>query len=156
MIDVDVPDFGRLQIHHVVLDYNGTMAIDGALVDGVADRLTALSEAVEVHVLTADTFGRVRVALDGLDLSVHVLPPESQAEAKARYVMGLGASSVAAYGNGRNDRLMLERAALGVALVQREGAAAVTVASADVICTDIVSGLELLTEPLRLVATLRS
>ena len=58
-------------------------------------------------------------------------------------------------GNGRNDQLMLEEAALGIAVILEEGAAAVTLSAADVVCTNIVSALELLDNPLRLIATLR-
>jgi soluble P-type ATPase len=51
---------------------------------------------------------------------------------------------------------MLKEAALGIAVVQEEGAFAETLMSADVVCTNIVSALGLLTNPLRLIATLRS
>jgi soluble P-type ATPase len=67
----------------------------------------------------------------------------------------LGADHVVCVGNGRNDRLMLKEAALGIAVILQEGAAAETVAAADVVCTHIVSALELLHNPLRLTATLR-
>jgi soluble P-type ATPase len=59
-------------------------------------------------------------------------------------------------GNGRNDRLMLKASALGIVVLQGEGAAFETIASADVLCTDILSALSLLSNPLRLIATLRS
>ena len=61
-----------------------------------------------------------------------------------------------AIGNGRNDRLMLRDAVLGIALVQTEGAAAEAIANADVVCTHILDALDLLANPLRLAATLRS
>ena len=51
---------------------------------------------------------------------------------------------------------MLREAALGIAVVLQEGAAAATVADADVVCTDILRALELLAYPLRLTATLRA
>jgi len=51
---------------------------------------------------------------------------------------------------------MLSAAAVGVALIQREGACAKTLMSADVVCIDILDALQLLHEPRRLVATLRS
>lgn len=156
MIEVDVPGFGPLRIEHLVFDYNGTLAVDGEPVPGAVERLAALARRATVHVITADTFGRVRSALAGLDVTVEVLPAEGQAEAKARYVESLGASGVAAFGNGRNDRLMLACAALGVALLQAEGASSATVAAADVLAPDILSALDLLDRPLRLVATLRS
>ena len=84
------------------------------------------------------------------------MPAESQAGAKLRYVTGLGTDTVVAIGNGRNDRKMLNAAALGIALVQREGGATETLSSADVVCTNILDALELLRNPKRLIATLRS
>ena len=46
--------------------------------------------------------------------------------------------------------------ALGIALVQREGGAAEAIASADAVVPDILDAFELLRNPKRLVATLRS
>ena len=54
MISIDIP--GRehpLEIEALVLDYNGTIAKDGALIEGIPERLIKLAEAVEVYVLTA-------------------------------------------------------------------------------------------------------
>ena len=51
---------------------------------------------------------------------------------------------------------MLQESALGIAVIQTEGAAAPTIQAADVVALDILDALELLTNPLRLVATLRS
>jgi soluble P-type ATPase len=59
-------------------------------------------------------------------------------------------------GNGKNDCLMPTASALGVAVIQGEGASFETLASADVVCTDIRFALSLLNNPLRLIATLRS
>ena len=65
-------------------------------------------------------------------------------------------SGVVAIGNGRNDRMMLAAAAIGIALVQAEGAAGQAVLCADVVATGILDALGLLEHPQRLVATLRS
>jgi len=51
---------------------------------------------------------------------------------------------------------MLKKAVLGIAVILEEGAAAETIIAADVVFTNIVSALDLLTNPLRLTATLRS
>jgi soluble P-type ATPase len=58
-------------------------------------------------------------------------------------------------GNGRNDALMLRRAALGVGVLGSEGAAAEILHSADIVVRDIRDGFDLLLNPLRLSATLR-
>jgi soluble P-type ATPase len=81
---------------------------------------------------------------------------DNQDMGKLDYVKGLGAQHTICIGNGRNDRLMLKEAALGIAVLLEEGAAVETLVSADIACTHILSALELLTHPLRLTATLRS
>lgn len=156
MLDVSIPGFGHLRIAHLVLDYNGTLAVDGALLPRVRRRLHALSSLLRVHVVTADTFGKARAALAGLDCRLTILKRGAEDRAKARYVRRLGAKSVACIGNGRNDRLMLRTAALGIAVVQAEGAAAATVAAADVLAKSVTDALDLLARPRRLIATLRA
>ncbi|HDL98389.1 MAG TPA: hypothetical protein ENH16_02235 [Desulfobacteraceae bacterium] len=79
-----------------------------------------------------------------------------QISGKKKYIEELGSSRVASIGNGRNDSLMLKHSALGIAVVQREGASAQTIMNADVICRDIYDALDLFTNPGRLKATLRS
>jgi len=156
MIAIDIPGFRVLRLDHLVLDYNGTLAEDGRLLPGVAEALTSLSDALRIHVVTADTFGVAAAELAGLPVELVIVARDDQAEQKLGYVTNLGASTVVAIGNGRNDRKMLDAAALGIALIQREGGAADSVAAADVVVTAIVDALALLRHPMRLVATLRS
>jgi soluble P-type ATPase len=139
-----------------VADYNGTLACDGQLLAGVRDRMEAVAEHLTVHVVTADTFGRARAELESLPCSLTILPVDNQDTAKLKFVQRLGPEHVVAVGNGRNDRLMLEAASVGVAIVQEEGAASQTVAAADIICTDVRTALDLLLNPKRMVATLRA
>ena len=86
---------------------------------------------------------------------VSVLPEKNQDEAKREYIDDLGRESVVCIGNGRNDRAMLKAAALGIAVVQGEGASVETIIAADIVTRDIVSALGLLANPKRLIATLR-
>ncbi len=156
MIHIEIPGYRTLSIEHLVLDYNGTIAGDGRLIEGVAELLGSIADRLTVHVVTADTFDGARAALEGLPCELTVIPAGDQARAKFDYVRALGSDTVAAIGNGRNDRLMLDESALGIAVIQREGAAFNALSAADVICTDIIDALGLLLNPLRLVATLRS
>jgi len=156
MVEVSIPGHKVLRLSHLVLDYNGTLAVDGEIIEGVREALDGLAERLQIHVVTADTFGKAASRLEGCPCELAVLPTEDQAVAKRDYVAKLGAGGVVAVGNGRNDRLMLADAALGVAVIQAEGAAVETLLAADVVCPDIVSALELLGNPMRLVATLRS
>ncbi|HTS21932.1 MAG TPA: HAD hydrolase family protein [Casimicrobiaceae bacterium] len=156
MIRLSVPGFGTLELRHLVLDYNGTLAVDGRLIPGVRDALAALAERLAIHVITADTFGRAGVELAGLPVNLTIIAESAQDEAKLAHVVRLGPEGVFAIGNGRNDRRMLAAAAVGVAVVQAEGASAETVASADVVAASVLDALELLREPKRLIATLRA
>ena len=156
MIEIDIPGFKTVQIHHLVLDYNGTIACDGILLSGVKESLSALADEISVHILTADTFGQARNLLDDIPGEVSVIDREYQEIGKLTYVNQLGAEQTVCIGNGRNDRLMLKEAVLGIAVIQEEGTAIETLVAADVVCTDIVAALDLLRKPLRLTATLRS
>lgn len=156
MIDTTIPGYGKLQLDYLVCDYNGTLAVDGRLIEGVGSRIDALSRHLEVHVLTADTFGKAKAGLAELACSLTILPEGQQDIGKLAYIQQLGTQRCVCMGNGRNDLLMLKEAALGVALILAEGACVDTVAAADVVCTDITQALDLLLNPLRLTATLRS
>lgn len=155
MIHIDVPGGAPLRLEHLVLDFNGTLACDGVLLPGVRERLHRLSASLQLHVVTADTFNRVHSELADLACQVSVLGPRDQAHAKLDYVQRVGAERTACVGNGRNDELMMGAAALGIAVVQAEGAAAQTLGAADVVVREIGDALDLLLHPKRLVATLR-
>lgn len=156
MIEIAIPGYKTLQLEHLVLDYNGTLAVDGEVLPGVKDALKGLAEEVQIHILTADTFGKVRSRIEDLPCELSILPVDNQDRGKLEYVKRLGPEHTICVGNGRNDRLMLKEAALGIAVILEEGAAVDTLVSAHVVCTSILSALELLTNPLRLTATLRS
>ena len=156
MITVDIPGYRLMQLEHLVMDYNGTLAVDGEIAPGVVQALEALNPQMAIHVVTADTFGLAADRLAGLPVRLSILPPGDQDGAKRNYVDELGCAGTVAIGNGRNDRLMLRHAGLGIAVVLDEGAAFETLAAADVVCRGIIPALELLVHPLRLMATLRS
>lgn len=155
MIEIDIPGRGLLRLEHLVLDYNGTLACDGELLPGVREVISVLAGRLTVHVVTGDTFGKARAGLSELPCNLVVLAPHDQAAAKLRYMEQFDPARCVAIGNGRNDRLMLEHAALGVAVIQAEGAAIEALLAADVAAPDMISALGLLLEPVRLVATLR-
>lgn len=156
MIDISIPGFKHLRLAYLVLDYNGTLAVDGCLIPGVKSRLQKLGEDLGVHIITADTFGQVRAAVADLTCTVNILSTQRQAEAKRDYVRQLGADRTVCVGNGRNDRLMLQEAALGITVIQSEGAFGGSITAADVVCAGVPEALDLLQHPLRLTATLRS
>ncbi len=156
MLDIDIPGFDRLKLEHLVMDYNGTLALDGHLLLGAREELKLLAKDLRLHVITADTHQRAAAQLEGLPLSLHIIPTEAQAETKLEYIRELGSETVVALGNGRNDRLMLADAALGIAVIQKEGASAAALQSADIVAPSLLDAFGLLANPRRVLATLRS
>jgi P-type E1-E2 ATPase len=155
MIEIDIPGLKTLRLQHIVLDVNGTIAKDGQLIEGAKELLAELGSQLEIHLITADTHGRQEAINRELNLAAVCIPDSKQAEAKLEYVNKLGRDSVVAVGNGANDALMLEQAALGIAILGPEGAAGIAVQKADVVISDIRSALELILHSKRLIATLR-
>jgi len=155
MIEIDISGRGKLKLEHLVLDVNGTIAADGRLLEGTADLIAELRRRLEVHLVTADTHGLQAEIDRQLGLTAVRVPVTNQAEAKLDYVRRLGAGGVAAVGNGANDARMLAQAAIGIAVIGREGAASEALLQAMVVVTDIHDALGLLLHPKRLVATLR-
>lgn len=153
---ISIPSFADLTPTTLVLDYNGTIAQDGELIPGVAERMVQLSEMLQIVVLTADTHGTCAAKLKGLPVTVVIIGPGSEAQAKRDYVRNQGADACIAVGNGRNDGLMLAEAGVGIAVMQAEGAAGAALTSADVVVTSILDALDLILKPARLKATLRT
>ena len=150
-----IPGWKQLKLKHLVFDYNGTLSVDGKLLPGIAEKLILLAEQFSLHVVTADTFGLAAQELENLPCLLTILPKENQAEAKRDYIKKLEPEQTAAVGNGRNDRLMLAEAALGIVVLQAEGTAADTLKNADVVCKHATDAMDLFLQPKRLTATLR-
>lgn len=151
-LSVAIPGAGVLRLEHLLVDFNGTIAQDGKLIAGVAERLLALSSVLDVQVLTGDTYGTVSQALSGLNVRHTVVQTGADKTVCAR---GLLEAGVAAIGNGRNDVDMLRTATLGVAVIGPECSHALTLAAAQLVAPDILAALDLFLQPQRLVAGLR-
>jgi len=155
MIVVDIPGFGHLELKNLVCDFSGTLSVDGIMLAGVRERLEQLSSMVDIHILTADTHGKVEEQLAGTNWQLTMLTGENQDAEKSRYVEKLGSETVAAIGNGNNDRKMLAAARIGIAVCLNEGLAIDTLKAATIMTGSIQDALDLLLSPDRLKATLR-
>jgi P-type E1-E2 ATPase len=155
MIELNIPGRGTLQLQHLVSDVNGTLAVDGALIDGLAKRIASVRDRLTVHLLTADTHGRQSVIDQQLNLTATRLAGGNEQEQKRLFVEKLGAESVVALGQGTNDAGMLKAAALGICVMSAEGAAVETLLAADIVVPNIGTAFDLLDKPLRIVASLR-
>ena len=155
MIEIVIPGFGDVKLRHLVSDFTGTLSFNGKLIPGVKERLNELSESLDIHVLTSDSFGTAVSELEVVKCEALVLEGEYHDLQKEEYIEKLGAPSVVAFGNGNNDRKMLRVARIGIAVTEKEGSAVDILMAGDVHVTSIIAGLDLLLHPTRLKATLR-
>ena len=155
MIVIDIPGRSLIQAEALVMDYNGTLAIDGIIIQGVRERLISLAPLINLFIVTADTFGKAEENLKDIDCGLIILESGNQQQQKAEFVRKLTTEGVIAIGNGLNDALMLKNATLGIGVIQNEGASLHALLSAEIITNNILDALDLLTNPLRMAATLR-
>ena len=156
LLTIDIPGYKTLSISHLVLDFNGTLAVDGKLIKGVRKALNTLSQTLKIHVLTGDIHGTAREELKNVECYIKIIPPENQIMEKSHFIQRLLPEGVAAIGNGRNDSGMIKQAHLGILVVGEEGGAAEVLKIADIVVIDVMNALGLFLKSQRLVATLRS
>ncbi|KUJ95362.1 MAG: hypothetical protein XD41_1640 [Desulfonauticus sp. 38_4375] len=155
MLVLDIPGREKLVLEHLITDYNGTIALDGKVIPGVIDLFKILSKDLKIHIITADTHNNVSSQFKGLDFTIHIIDKKNQDLEKLKYIEKIGREKCVCFGNGANDCLMLEKSALGIAVLQKEGLCSSLLFTSKIVVSNILDGLELLLNPLRLVATLR-
>ena len=155
MINVPIPGWGELAIEYVMVDFNGTAAVDGKLRKEVKETIEKVSRYVKVFIITADTYETVDSELATSSVTFIKVGKVGSGDEKAKVVRELGPEKIVAIGNGVNDAAMLKEAALGIAVLGEEGCATALIKEADVVVADIMQALGLIVHPERLVATLR-
>jgi|HubBroStandDraft_5_1064220.scaffolds.fasta_scaffold682074_1 soluble P-type ATPase len=157
-IAIDIPGFGKRHIRTIVSDYTGTHSCGGAIHTDVKRRLREVAALVDLHIVTADSFGTAESDLAGIAVPYKLRTARHDIE-KADYVSQFDLQYVAAFGNGNNDRLMLkavkEGGGLAIAVDNGEGCAMDAMRSADLFIAGAANALDLLLDPVRLKATLR-
>lgn len=148
----EIPGDESFVLDHLLLDVNGTLTDSGKLITGVSERLRRLAKDLEVHLLSADTFGTLDAIAE--QLQIEGRRAETGADKRA-LVEELGPERCAAIGNGRNDAEMLTEVRLGICVLGPEGTYRAAIDAADVACGSIRSALDMLLNPRVLAATLR-
>jgi len=155
MLNVSIPGYKDLKIENAVFDFNGTIATGGKLSNAFKTRMPEIKEKLNVYILTSDTFGTVAAQCDGLGINIIVLDGDNACALKGDFVRQLGASHTVCIGNGNNDIDMFRECALAILIMGEEGCSAKALPFADIVVKNIEDALSLLTDPTRIIATLR-
>ena len=155
MLTIQIPGREAFPISHLVLDYNGTIALDGEIIPGIKERLDKLCADLDICVITADTHGTAAKKCEGLPLQVLTFPTTEVGKIKAEEVRRR-TGGVACIGNGFNDILMSDAADLSICVMGTEGCCSALISHTDITVTSILDALDLLLIPGRIRATLRT
>lgn len=156
MIEVKIPGYKNLNIENIVFDYNGTIAVDGVVSEDIKKELKDMSKYLNIHIVTADTYGNVKKQCQGLPVEVQTFPGDNAAVHKKEIVKKLGEQCTAAVGNGINDVEMFKISALAVAVIEEEGCAAQAIMNSHIAVKSIKDLFHMFMKKNRIKATLRA
>lgn len=152
---MEIPNYGQLNIKHIVCDYNGTIAKDGKLLPNIKNIFKMLAKNYKIHVITADTFGTVKKELETINITIKILSSSDHTQEKCDYIKTIGSQNCASIGNGNNDIKMMQEAMLSIAIIGDEGCSTPVLMNSDIVCKSITDALSLFLNQKRIIATLR-
>lgn len=155
MIELNIPCYKKINVDNIVFDYNGTLAVDGRLIDGIKEKLVEISKLVKPYIITADTFGTVKKNFEDIDVEIKIISKENGSIDKLNFIKQLGANITIAVGNGNNDELMLRESVIGVSILGKEGLSTKALLASDMVINDIEDIFDMIISEKRMIATLR-
>ncbi|MHA1803610.1 MAG: HAD family hydrolase [Promethearchaeota archaeon] len=154
-----IPNFKTLTIENILFDLNGTIQFSGEISLELIEKMQELKKFYNVFVISADTRGNLKNLAEKMNvdyIKIAMSNDLTEAEAKNRELEKLGEDKTAAIGNGNNDALMLKNAALGIAILGKEGLSVQSLLNCDVVLPDPISAMNFLLDEQTLIATLRT
>jgi len=155
LIEITIPGRGNYTIKNLVLDLNGTIALDGKMIQGVKEKVAMLSQKLDVFLVTADTNKNAGLLARDLPITLYKIKEAEENDQKLRTVLKKGKNNTVSIGNGCNDVSMLKESVIGICVVGGEGVSAEAMMASDLVVPTINDALDLLLKPHRLRATLR-
>ena len=152
---IEIPGYTSYDLKYLLLDYNGTVALDGAIKPSVKELIREISTELEVFILTADTHGTAAAECAELPVTLKTFPTATAMDSKLEILNSLGADNCCTIGNGKNDLLMCRESALSISVIGEEGCYSKLITQTNITVKNIEDGFELLLKPKRLIATLR-
>ena len=156
MVSIDIPGKGKMNIENLVLDFNGTIAYDGNIKNGIREKIQRVHEmGINIYILTVDTYHQAAEQCKDMPVTLEIFDVDNAALSKREIVNNIDSKLTMTIGNGNNDVEMFEESILSVAVIGDEGCAVKAIFAADIITNNIDDAIALLLNPHRIKATLR-
>lgn len=142
-----------MEINTIVLDLNGTLAVQGKIVNGAKERLRKVNDlGIRVLLFTGDARGNANSFCS--ELGIEFKKAGSQRE-KEQFFLELDTKKTAAIGNARIDNGNFKHAKLSIATLQAEGIHTGILKHVDIIVLSINDALDLFLDVDTMKATMR-
>jgi len=152
----DIPNFGKFEIHNILIDLNGTLTNFGNIPNDVRYIIQEMKKFFNIYVISSNTRGTLDEIAEELDIkAVHIPKSKSEKESKLTTLRVLNPDQTIAIGNGNNDLEIITQAAIGIAVLGKEGASVQALISSDLIVQNISDAFKILLDERALIATLR-
>lgn len=154
MILIERPGQEALQIDHLLIDFEGTLAMDRRVHPKAKDKINLLSKRLKIYIFAKEEKERVEEVLRRVRAEIVFLNQGDSSKQKLEFLNSLGGFRTAVIGNGVDDLPMLKEAALGMVILGKEGTSGALIQVANLIFTNVIDALDFLLKPLRQRATL--
>lgn len=155
MLNIKIPAYKDFTFKYLVLDFNGTVAVNGKISDNVKEKLNKISEFLEIYVITADTYGTAKKECVDINLQIKTFENGFAVDEKLNVLNSLGKEKCICMGNGRNDIEMCKEAEISICVMGEEGCYSKLLGITDLTVTSIDDALDLILNPKRIQAGLR-
>ncbi len=147
------PNNSELFIETIVLDLNGTLAVNGKVSEETKSRILKLkSMAYRLVLISGDIRGNASVIAEDLEIELFL---GANSQEKAEQMQQFDKDKTAAIGNARIDIGTFDNAAISIATLQSEGIHSGIINHVDLIVPSIDDALNLFIDIKSLEATLR-
>ena len=153
MLELIIPGDKTYQLKDLVLDFNGTIALDGKLIPGVKERIPKLSKILDIYVLTGDQHHNAAEVLKPLKLHLKIVHGK---EEKIKFINSIGNKHTIYFGNGSIDSKALKKSVIGICVIENEGASTKAILNSNIVVNNILDGLDLIIKKERLISTLKN
>ncbi len=154
MISIQRSGMESLEIQSVLIDLEGTLAIDRRVHPKSKDKVNLLSKRATIYILARGNTENAEKILKKMKVEILFVTEKDSSQQKLNLLQRLGPHQTAVIGNGLDDVRVMEQAGLGMCVIGKEGSCAEAMAKADLVFTDVLDALDFLLKPLRQRATL--
>jgi soluble P-type ATPase len=149
MISIQRSGMENLDIHYVLIDFEGTLAMDSRVHPKAKEKVNLLSKRANIYILTKSNREKVEKSLRKMKVDIVYVTEGDASQQKLNVLQRLGPHLTAVIGNGLDDLQMMDQAGLGMCVIGKEGSSAEAVAKADLVVTNVLDALDFLLKPLR-------